>query len=109
MLISHLHGDHFGGLPFLIVDAQFSGRDRPLLIAGPPGIETRVAEAMEVFFPGSSSTRRKFAVEFQELAESVSAKVGELSVTPFEVLHACGAPPYALRVEAGRPRGHLLR
>lgn len=32
-LITHLHGDHFGGLPFLILDAQFSRRSRPLTIA----------------------------------------------------------------------------
>ncbi len=105
VLISHLHGDHFGGLPFVIVDAQFSGRDKPLQIAGPPGIEARVTEAMEVFFPGSSSAQRKFAVEFQELADGVTARVGELGVTPYEVVHACGAPPYALRVEAS---GHVV-
>jgi len=36
-VLSHLHGDHFGGLPFLLLDAQFlSRRSRPLLIAGPP-------------------------------------------------------------------------
>lgn len=26
VLISHFHGDHFGGLPFLILDGQFSRR-----------------------------------------------------------------------------------
>ena len=99
ILITHLHGDHFGGLPFFILDGQFSGRADRLQVAGPPGLKTRVTEAMEVFFPGSSGARRKFEVQFQELPEGVPTSVGPLKVTPFEVLHACGAPPYALRVE----------
>ena len=35
--VTHLHGDHFGGLPFLILDGQFSRRSEPLLIAGTAG------------------------------------------------------------------------
>jgi ribonuclease BN (tRNA processing enzyme) len=54
ILLTHLHGDHFGGLPFLILDGQFSRRTLPLVIAGPPGVASRVQTAMEVFFPGSS-------------------------------------------------------
>ena len=39
ILISHLHGDHFGGLPFFILDAQLHSKRRaPLTIAGPEGI-----------------------------------------------------------------------
>jgi ribonuclease BN (tRNA processing enzyme) len=36
--VTHLHRDHFGGLPFLILDGQFSGRSAPLQVARPPGI-----------------------------------------------------------------------
>lgn len=103
ILITHLHGDHFGGVPFLLLDAQFSRRSRPLLVAGPPGTTKRLREAMEVLFPGSAAVQRKFATEVRELAEGVPAEVGEARVTGYEVIHACGAPPYALRVElAGR-------
>jgi ribonuclease BN (tRNA processing enzyme) len=38
VLLSHLHVDHFGGVPFLILDGQFSRRTRPLVIAGPPSV-----------------------------------------------------------------------
>ena len=99
VLLTHLHGDHFGGLPFMVLDGQFSRRTRPLVVAGPPGTRARVEAAMEVFFPNSSLLTRRFAVEFVELAERVSAAVGPARVTPFEVAHASGAPNYALRVE----------
>jgi len=101
VLLSHLHGDHFGGVPFLILDAQFSRRTRPLLIAGPPGVRGRVESAMEAFFPGSTPVPRKFNVEFIELPEREAVRVGPATVTAFPVVHASGAPPSALRVEYG--------
>jgi len=98
VILSHLHGDHFGGVPFLILDGQFTGRTRPLVVVGPPGVEARVREAMEVFFPGSSRIERRFDVRYAELADRVTLPLGSISVTPFGVVHASGAPPFALRV-----------
>lgn len=101
ILLSHLHGDHFGGLPFFVLDAQFSRRMRPLAIAGPPGVEARVRDAMEAFFPGSSSVQRKFAVEFTQLVEGRQTVLGPMAVTPYGVVHPSGAPSFALRVACG--------
>ncbi len=98
VILSHLHGDHFGGVPFLILDGQFKRRTRPLLVAGPPGVEKRVREAMEVFFPGSTRIERKFETRFVELADRVAVEVGPVHVTGYEVSHASGAPPFALRI-----------
>jgi ribonuclease BN (tRNA processing enzyme) len=101
VLLTHLHGDHFGGLPFMILDGQFSRRTLPLVVAGPPGVRARVEAAMEVLFPGSSQVTRRFAVEFVELVERTATAVGPVAVTPFAVEHPSGAPSYALRVEYG--------
>ena len=98
VLISHLHGDHFGGLPFLILDGQFSRRDLPLTIVGPPGVRDRTEAAMEVFFPGSSGVQRRFHVDFVELSDRSPLSVGPFEVTAFPVDHASGAPAFALRV-----------
>ncbi len=100
ILISHLHGDHFGGIPFFILDAQLiSRREIPLVIAGPPGLTQRVREAMEVFYPGSSGIERKFAIEYVEMIEDETRQVGDLTILPVRVIHGSGAPSYALRVE----------
>ena len=100
--VTHLHGDHFGGLPFLILDGQFSRRSAPLQVAGPPGIRARLAEAMEALFPGSSQAQRRFPVEVTELrTDGKAAGLCAATVRGWEVEHACGAPPLALRVELG--------
>lgn len=102
ILLTHLHGDHFGGLPFFLLDAQLiSGRTRPLVVAGPPGLGSRIRDAMEVLFPGSSRAQQKFSLEFVEFTDGNVTRIGPLAVTPYGVIHASGAPPYALRVEAG--------
>jgi len=102
VFVSHLHGDHFGGLPFLILDGQFSRRSTPLQVAGPPGIRARLAEAMEVLFPGSSQAQRRFPVQVTELdTDGTPAVLGAAAVRGWQVEHACGAPPLALRVDLG--------
>lgn len=99
ILLTHLHGDHFGGLPFLLLDQHFAGRERGLTVAGPPGVGARVREAMDVLFPGSSETKPRFALEFVELVEGSTGTVGPLRVTSRQVAHASGIVPFALRVE----------
>jgi len=101
ILLSHLHVDHFGGVPFMILDGQFSRRTRPLVVAGPPGLRERMDAAMEVFFPGSTRITRRFATELVALPEREASPVGPVVVTPFAVAHQSGAPSYALRVEYG--------
>jgi ribonuclease BN (tRNA processing enzyme) len=102
IFISHLHGDHFAGLPFLLLDAQLvSRRSAPLTIAGPPGLAERLGITMEALFPGSAAIERRFPLELIELAPGERRAVGGVTVTPHLVRHACGAPPFALRLESG--------
>ncbi len=101
VFVSHLHGDHFGGLPFLILDGQFSRRTRPLTVAGPPGTADRLRRLMEASFPGSPGVRRRFGVDVVELAPGGTAAVNGVQVTTWEVDHPSGAPPFALRLGVG--------
>jgi ribonuclease BN (tRNA processing enzyme) len=100
VFLSHLHGDHFGGLPFLILDAQFAGRAAPLTVAGPAGTARRLTEAMECMFPGSSLVRRRFAVEVTELHPGGSAVAG-VQTEAWEASHPSGAPALILRLTLG--------
>ncbi len=102
ILFTHFHADHFGGLPFFLLDAQFfSKREAPLVVAGPHGLNDWFVRVMESSFPGSSETRQRFDFELRTLDERASVDVAGVTVTPFLVNHGNpGGPFFAYRIEA---------
>ncbi len=104
VLLTHLHGDHFGGVPFLVLDAQLiSRRETPLRVVGPPGTEARLHAAMDVLFPGMRAARRKFALEVVEVPPGTPHTLAGLTVTAHAVRHTPGTEPTALHIAcAGR-------
>jgi ribonuclease BN (tRNA processing enzyme) len=102
ILISHLHGDHFSGLIWLLMHARHgSKRTAPLLIAGPPGLQARVLQTAELLFPGATAKWTTFQIGFVELTPEIATQCGPLEVQAFEVSHPSGAPSYALRISGG--------
>jgi ribonuclease BN (tRNA processing enzyme) len=102
IVLSHLHGDHFGALPFLLLDAQFlAQRTRPLLIAGPPGTRARLDAALEVFFPRSSANQWHFQWTVIEIDLGQPTDLLGHSLTSAEVQHYSGGPSTALRLSNG--------
>ena len=102
IFLSHLHGDHFAGLPFLLLEQHFVGRrDRPLVIAGPAGTEQRVMAALEVFFPGSADLAWRFPLTFSELEPRRTARFGAFAITPYVVSHPSGSAAFAFRLKTG--------
>ncbi|MEM1149519.1 MAG: MBL fold metallo-hydrolase [Pseudomonadota bacterium] len=101
ILITHFHGDHFGGIPYFILDAQFFSKRRdPLTILGPSGLQGWLARVMETAFPGSSETKPKFDLTLQEVAPGTTTEIGDLSVTTARVRHGPPEGPFhAYRIE----------
>jgi ribonuclease BN (tRNA processing enzyme) len=103
IFLSHLHGDHFAGLPFLLLQQHFVGRrDRPLVIAGPAGTEQRAMAALDVFFPGSPELAWRFPLTFRELKARQTARFGGFALTPYVVSHPSGSEAFAFRLKTGK-------
>jgi ribonuclease BN (tRNA processing enzyme) len=94
IFLSHFHADHFGGVPFFMLEANYIlKRDRPLTIAGPPGLKARYAEVMDSAFPGTEKLELRFPLTLHELEIGQRNEVGGLRVTPFHVVHDERAGP----------------
>lgn len=101
VFVSHLHGDHFAGLPFLILKEQFAHRTDPLAVLGPPGTGARLRAAMECLFPGSAGAARDFPVVVTEVEPGGRAEVAGVAVSAWPAAHPSGAPALSLRLELG--------
>jgi len=100
ILLTHIHGDHAGGIPFLLLDAMLGAkRDRPLTIAGPRNLKERLDAMALALFPGMETMTPKFPVDYIELPLEQPTRVRDLSVTPFSAKHTWQTDPTALRVD----------
>ncbi len=102
VILSHLHGDHCAGVPFLLMDAMLSAkRDRPLWIAGPRDLRYRMFMIQEALFPGMHVMKPKFDVHWVELEPGEPTDVAGMTVTARPVRHTWQTNPTAVRVESG--------
>jgi ribonuclease BN (tRNA processing enzyme) len=100
IFITHLHGDHFGGLAWFLIHAlHVAQRTAPLTLVGPSGLEERFHTVAEALFPGSTKGERRFELKFRSYRDFEPLEEGGVKVTPFVVSHPSGATPYALRFE----------
>src|ERR671935_1881940 len=83
ILLTHLHGDHCGGVPFLLIDAMLAAkRARPLTIAGPLELHGRMDEIREALFPGSHVMAPKFPLHWIEMEPGQPHLVLDAVITP---------------------------
>lgn len=103
LVISHLHGDHFGGAPFLLLDCQFiEQRKKPLTIIGPPGLKRKLEAALELFFAGAETLQWRFPLKVEEIPARRKTNVAGLSLETFEVAHASGGLSTGVRLCDGK-------
>jgi len=105
LLVSHFHGDHFGGIPHLLLAALYEDeRKHPLRIAGPAGIEKRVRMLAHAMGHAMEDREWSFPVLFEEIPPGRDVELGPVHVTSFETRHQPDSNPHGMVLQAGRQR-----
>jgi ribonuclease BN (tRNA processing enzyme) len=88
LLITHLHGDHFGGFPFLYLEQMFLGRrDRDFHVLGPPHVQERLEGVVDLFYGASIAEHANFEIRWQEIRPGETAEVIGVTVEAFAANH----------------------
>ena len=104
-VISHMHGDHFAGLPFLLLEYMYENvRERPFLIVGPEGIEERVWTLFRTLYSDVHSKKLPFELRFEELVPEQPTGVADVRILPIRVPHQLEETALALQLEIGGAR-----
>jgi ribonuclease Z len=96
IFITHLHADHYLGIPGLLKTYDLGGRERSLRVIGPPGTFELFKSLRRIF------GRLAYEVELVELEPGEAVRHEGYEVRPFSVEHRTIAYGYAL-VEDPRP------
>lgn len=100
ILLTHMHGDHCAGVPFLLMDAMLGSKRRtPLVVAGPAGTDARMQALRESLFPGSSGMSPAFPYSYVELTTGVRTDIDGIGVTAYAAAHTPQTNPTMLRVD----------
>jgi ribonuclease BN (tRNA processing enzyme) len=99
--ISHLHGDHFGGIPYLLIEQHFAGRTAPLVIGGPRALGDRLRALESSLYPDFfRKTKLHFTVR-EIVLSAEETEFGGALVSALPVKHVAESDPHGLRVRVG--------
>jgi ribonuclease BN (tRNA processing enzyme) len=99
---THLHGDHIGGWPFLLVDAVYRAkRAAPLLASGPPGSAQRLHALWAACYARAAEKPLPFPLEVRELRPGETALLAGREVRAFAAQHMT-PPDVALSLRIGK-------
>ena len=100
IVLSHFHGDHYGGVPFFLISSMFEApRQCPLTIVGPKGVKSKVLNLLEAMYAGTSEKLQDLDIRFVEFSSGEEIKVNDLSILSHKVEHSPPSFPHGYRIE----------
>ena len=103
ILVSHFHGDHFGGIPSFLYAALYADRRRhPIEIVGPPEIERRVHALGSALGHHLDNREWTFPIRYCEIQPGQTLEAGPATLQAFATAHQLEAHPQGYRARLGR-------
>jgi ribonuclease BN (tRNA processing enzyme) len=105
--LTHLHGDHIAGWPFLLIDGVYrEERSAPLTVTGPPGTAARLQTLFAACYESAAKKPLPFSLEVHELAPGEAREVDGRRVEALAAQHM-SPPSVATSLRLHGPDGVL--
>ncbi|MFX1250145.1 MAG: MBL fold metallo-hydrolase [Promethearchaeota archaeon] len=99
VFISHLHGDHFLGLPLLLLEYSYRKRaeDNPLVVIGPSDTKETIETIFKLVFPNTELPKLEYIVARDKQED----QCGEILFKTFQMTHIGVKEAFGYRVNVG--------